>query len=121
MKYVMRVLCVRTVAVLCMALAVASGPAWAQSAATGNIEGVVTDSSGGVLPGVPVIVRNMDTNVAARPDDRRAGPLSRARAAAGRYEVSATLTGFQRGAAGRISGPGRPDGARRYPGCSRPA
>ena len=39
-------------------------PAAAQTAATGNIEGLVTDVSGGVLPGVTVQIRNSDTNVA---------------------------------------------------------
>jgi len=35
---------------------------FAQSA-SGSVEGVVTDASGGVLPGVAVVVKNMDTNV----------------------------------------------------------
>ena len=67
----------------------------AQSAATGSIEGLVTDSTGGVLPGATVIVRNMDTNV---PRDVVADGDGRYRATAlppGRYEVAVTLTGFQ--------------------------
>ena len=40
-----------------------SSAALAQTVATGNIDGVITDASGGVLPGVPVVVRNQDTNV----------------------------------------------------------
>jgi hypothetical protein len=67
----------------------------AQSAATGSIEGLVTDSTGGVLPGATVIVRNMDTNV---PRDLVADRDGRYRATAlppGRYEVAVTLTGFQ--------------------------
>jgi outer membrane receptor protein involved in Fe transport len=67
----------------------------AQSAATGNIEGVVTDSTGAVLPGVSVVVRNMDTNV---PRDTVSDGTGRYRAAAlppGRYEVAATMSGFQ--------------------------
>ncbi len=94
MKYVMRVLCVRTIAVLCMALAVASGPAWAQSAATGTVEGVVTDSSGGVLPGVSVLVRNMDTNIAREMTTDAQGRYRAAALQPGRYEVSASLSGF---------------------------
>ena len=44
---------------VCLALA---APAWAQAqAANGNIEGVVRDASGGVLPGVLVTVINTDT------------------------------------------------------------
>ena len=94
MKYVMRALCVRTIAVLCMALAVASGPAWAQSAATGTVEGVVTDTSGGVLPGVSVLVRNMDTNIAREMTTDEQGRYRAAALQPGRYEVSATLSGF---------------------------
>jgi hypothetical protein len=68
----------------------------AQSAATGNIEGVVTDATGGVLPGAGVIVRNMDTNVAR--DVVVTDQGGRYRAAAlppGRYEVTVTLVGFR--------------------------
>ena len=56
--------------------------AFAQSAATGNIEGVVTDASGGVLPGVTVVVKNIDTNVAREvtSDERRALPCDGAAA-----------------------------------------
>ena len=70
-------------------------PALAQSGASGNIEGVVTDASGGVLPGVAVVVKNLDTNVAR---DLVTDDGGRYRAPAlqpGRYEVSATLSGFQ--------------------------
>ncbi len=40
-----------------------SAPLFAQTAATSNIEGVVTDASGGVLSGVTVVVRNTETNL----------------------------------------------------------
>src|SRR5580765_3069181 len=70
-------------------------PALAQSGASGNIEGIVTDASGGVLPGVAVVVKNLDTNV-ARDLVTDAGGRYRAPALQpGRYEVSATLSGFQ--------------------------
>jgi hypothetical protein len=70
-------------------------PALAQSGASGNIEGVVTDASGGVLPGVAIVVKNLDTNV-ARDLVTDAGGRYRAPALQpGRYEVSATLSGFQ--------------------------
>jgi hypothetical protein len=72
-----------------------SSAAFAQSAATGNIEGVVTDASGGVLPGVTVLVRNTGTNATreAVTDDN-----GRYRASAlqpGTYEVTVTLSGFE--------------------------
>jgi outer membrane receptor protein involved in Fe transport len=94
MKCVVRSLCARTIVVLCMALTVVAGPAWAQSAATGTVEGVVTDSSGGVLPGVSVLVRNMDTNVAREMTTDTQGRYRAAALQPGRYEVSATLVGF---------------------------
>ena len=64
-------------AVICL-----SGAAFAQTAATGNIEGVVTDASGGVLPGVTVVVKNTETNVAREvtSDERRPLPCDGAAA-----------------------------------------
>jgi hypothetical protein len=72
----------------------AAVPGAAQTAATGNIEGAVTDVSGGVLPGVTVLVRNVQTNVSR---ELVTGSDGRYRAAAlqpGDYEVSAMLAGF---------------------------
>jgi hypothetical protein len=66
----------------------------AQTAATGNVEGQVTDSSGAVLPGVTITVRNMDTNVTR---DIVTDGNGRYRAVAlqpGRYEISSVLAGF---------------------------
>lgn len=66
----------------------------AQTAATGGIEGVVTDSTGAVLPGATVTVRNMDMNV---PRELVTDTTGRYRAEAlqpGRYEVSVALSGF---------------------------
>lgn len=94
MKCVVRSLCARMMVVVCMALAVAAGPASAQNAATGTVEGVVLDSSGGVLPGVSVLVRNMDTNVAREMTTDEQGRFRAAALQPGRYEVSATLSGF---------------------------
>jgi hypothetical protein len=66
----------------------------AQSAGTGGIEGVVTDSTGAVLPGVAVVVRNMDTNVARETMTDSGGRYRADALQPGRYEVSATLSGF---------------------------
>jgi len=85
----------RGVSALAMFVVVSlGGPAAAQTAATGSIEGIVIDATGGVLPGVSVIVRNMDTNA---PREVVTDGEGRYRAVAlqpGRYEVSATLAGF---------------------------
>jgi hypothetical protein len=78
-------------------------PAFAQTAATGSIEGSVMDPSGAVLPGVTVVVKNVDTNQTREivTDDN-----GRYRATAlqpGTYEVTATLAGFQSTSLGGIA------------------
>ena len=75
-------------------LCAASSAAFAQTAATGNIDGVITDASGGVLPGVPVIVRNQDTNVVRETTTDASGIYRAPALQPGVYEVSATLSGF---------------------------
>ena len=75
-------------------LCAASSTAFAQTAATGNIDGVITDASGGVLPGVPVIVRNQDTNVVRETTTDTSGIYRAPALQPGVYEVSATLSGF---------------------------
>jgi hypothetical protein len=68
--------------------------AHAQAAASGSIEGVVTDASGGVLPGVSVTVKNMDTNVTRELVTDDAGRYRATALQPGRYEVSGNLSGF---------------------------
>jgi hypothetical protein len=90
----MRKWCQTVLAAIAIVLAPGLRNAVAQTAATGNVEGQVTDSSGGVLPGVTVTVRNMDTNVSR---DIVTDSNGRYRAVAlqpGRYEVTAALSGF---------------------------
>jgi hypothetical protein len=65
-----------------------------QTAATGNVEGVVADVSGAVLPGVTVLVRNVDTNVTRELVTDERGLYRAAALQPGTYEVSATLAGF---------------------------
>ena len=75
-------------------LSLLSSTAFAQTAATGNIEGIVTDASGGVLPGVPVVIRNQDTNVVRESTTDDSGRYRAPALQPGVYEVSATLSGF---------------------------
>ncbi len=70
-------------------------PLSAQTAGTSNIEGQVTDASGGVLPGVTVTVRNVDTNVTRDLVTESHGRYRAAALQPGRYEVSASLSGFE--------------------------
>ncbi len=74
---------------------------FAQSA-SGSVEGVVTDASGGVLPGVAVVVKNMDTNVSRDVVTDAGGRYRVSALQPGRYEVTATLSGFQAAPLGNV-------------------
>ena len=63
-------------------------------ATTGVIEGTVTDSSGGVLPGVTVTLRNTATNYQQVQVTDAAGRFRGVLLPLGPYEVSAVLEGF---------------------------
>jgi len=79
-----------------------SGIAIAQTAATGNIEGVVTDTTGAVLPGVSVVVKNTGTNVTRELVTDGAGRYRANALQPGVYEVTAALGGFQTGTFGNL-------------------
>src|SRR5262245_28604832 len=69
--------------------------ALAQSQATGGaIEGVVSDESGGVLPGATVTVRNTLTGIARETTTDSAGVYRAPLLPVGTYEVSAAMQGF---------------------------
>jgi len=84
----------RLLAAIFAAVALAA-PVYAQSAATGSVEGVVTDPSGAVLPGVTVIVRNTETNIQRDAVTDGGGRYRATALQPGIYEVMATLSGFQ--------------------------
>src|SRR4051812_6156915 len=87
----MRTLCTLT-AIISLALAV---PAAGQSQITsGVIDGTVVDSSGGVLPGVDVEIRNVDTNLDRVLVTDRDGRFVVPQLPAGRYTVRLQLAGF---------------------------
>jgi len=72
-------------------------PVWMMGqsqAANGTIEGVVKDASGGIIPGVTVIITNMESGLSRTviTDDKGhfRAPLLRV----GRYSVEAKLEGF---------------------------
>ncbi|HMF94760.1 MAG TPA: TonB-dependent receptor, partial [Vicinamibacterales bacterium] len=89
----MRTLCVLT-AIITLAGPV---PAAAQSQiTTGVIDGTVIDSSGGVLPGVDVEVRNVETNFTRSLVTDRDGRFVAPQLPAGRYTVTMQLAGFAR-------------------------
>ena len=90
MKKVSRLLTALVLAVLSLC-----ATAFAQSAASGNIEGVVTDTTGAVLPGVTVVVRNTNTNISREIVTDEAGRYRANALQPGVYDVTATLGGFQ--------------------------
>jgi len=83
--------------VFAIALALLAGPAFAQSqAANGTIEGTVADSSGGVLPGVTVIVTNTDTGLERSLVTNSEGQYRGLLLPLGQYKVAAELQGFKK-------------------------
>src|SRR4051812_9497775 len=74
-----------------------TAPAFAQSqAANGAIEGIVSDSSGGVLPGVTVTVTNVDTGLERSMVTNEKGLYRAPLLPLGTYKVVAELPGFKR-------------------------
>ncbi len=55
----------RAFSVLIICLAIAATASAQSQITTGVIDGAVVDPSGGVLPGVEVEIRNVDTNLTA--------------------------------------------------------
>ncbi len=86
----------RTLFAVLLALAAAL-PASAQSTAiNGSIEGVVTDESGGVLPGVTVTVTNLDTGETRVVVTNESGLYRAPLLSLGKYTVAAELQGFKK-------------------------
>lgn len=72
-------------------------PAFAQSqAANGSIEGTVSDSSGGVLPGVTVTIANVDTGLERSVVTNVEGLYRALLLPLGQYRVTAELQGFKK-------------------------
>src|SRR3954467_11433490 len=74
-----------------------TAPAFAQSqGANGAIEGTVSDSSGGVLPGVTVTVTNVDTGAERSVITNEKGLYRAPLLPLGQYRVVAELQGFKK-------------------------
>jgi outer membrane receptor protein involved in Fe transport len=70
-------------------------PARAQSQATGGqIEGTVSDESGGVLPGATVVIRNVATGISRETKTDGSGRFRAPLLPVGPYEVTASAEGF---------------------------
>src|ERR1051325_1615038 len=75
-------------------LSFAVSPSRAQDT-TGTILGTITDSSGAVLPGVTVTVKNTDTSQSRSVVSDVAGRYRLPLLQPGHYEITAQLQGFQ--------------------------
>ena len=75
-----------------LGVCLAAGTAWAQSRLTGTVK----DSSGAVVPGANVVVRNVETGQATSALTNLSGVYTISFLNPGRYEVSCELSGFKR-------------------------
>jgi hypothetical protein len=74
-----------------------AAPALAQSqAANGSIEGTISDSSGGILPGVTVTITNTDTGLERSLVTNAEGQYRGLLLPLGKYKVDAELQGFKK-------------------------
>ena len=89
--------------VICLGLLLAVGttPVWAQSAATGNIFGLVTDPSGAVVVDATVTITDSTTGEARTTQTNESGRYIITNLAPGKYDIAITKKGF---AAARLSG-----------------
>src|SRR5712672_2638157 len=82
-----------TVMIICLTTAAVDLTAQSQIT-TGVIDGIAVDSSGAVLPGVDVEVRNVDTNFTRTLTTDAGGRFVALQLPPGRYSVTLKLSGF---------------------------
>jgi Carboxypeptidase regulatory-like domain/TonB-dependent Receptor Plug Domain len=69
--------------------------AWSQDA-TGNIDGVITDATGAVVPGATVVVTNLGAQISKQTTSDSAGFYQVLQLPIGSYQVSAQASGFSK-------------------------
>jgi len=84
----------RGLALVIVLVAAICGAAWAQET-TGTIVGTTTDQTGGVLPGVTVTIRNINTGIARSVVTNENGAYTASLLPIGAYELVFELPGFQ--------------------------
>jgi hypothetical protein len=84
----------RAFSVLIICLAIAATASAQSQITTGVIDGAVVDPSGGVLPGVEVEIRNVDTNLTRSLTTDRDGRFVALQLPPGRYTITLKLPGF---------------------------
>ncbi len=78
-----------------LALSLCAPLVWSQDA-TGNIDGVITDASGAVVPGATVVVTNLGTKIAKQATTDSEGFYQVLQLPIGSYEISAEASGFSK-------------------------
>jgi hypothetical protein len=89
--------------VLPLLLILGSGACFGQSTGSGDIRGTVTDSSGALIPGVTVIVLNVDTGVSKVFSTNDAGLYDTNAIVTGSYTVAFTKGGFEKTVRGPVT------------------
>lgn len=85
-----------TLTLLILACLAAIGGAALAQETRGTITGVVTDSSGGVLPGASVIITNTATSVAVKTATNDEGRFTAPLLIPGQYSVTVEASGFKK-------------------------
>ena len=92
------------IVVPCLVAFAAAAPAPASAQANfASLSGTLVDSSGGVLPGVTVVCKNVRTGLTQETVTNEVGIFRFADLPIGQYEVTASLQGFQKLVAGGIN------------------
>jgi hypothetical protein len=89
-------LSLRLRAARCFTILVLTACCYAQSVFSGNIQGVVSDSSGAAVPAASIALRNVDTGVTVTATTSNSGNYRFSSLAPGNYVVSAQASGFQK-------------------------
>ena len=76
-------------------IAISPRALWAQAAASGTIQGVITDPTGAVVPAATVQVSNVDTNVSTTVQTDASGRYFVPNLRVGTYSVTVTRSGFK--------------------------
>src|SRR5688572_6716456 len=81
-------------AILLLAVLGITAPAAAQGEASAAVNGIITDAQGGVLPGVTVTLRNVESGTVRTTVTEADGQYRIAGLLPGRYDLTAELQGF---------------------------
>lgn len=85
---------VATLLALFSLLLLSPGRVFGQLSGYGTIAGTVTDPSGAVVPGAEIVIRNLETSIDRKTVTSEGGVYNAAFLPPGRYEVTASKTGF---------------------------